>query len=158
MKIIDFRTSGYFPGSIIFLGILLMGASIFIFLKSWIAGVILLLTSVTILTAHNRLRIDLDGKVFLDYLWVLGFKRGSSCSFESLQYIFIKKVIVSQKLNARVSTTTIRKEVYKGYLKFSEENKIFLAENEQKENLIVKLRIISEKLHVDVVDYSKEDR
>ena len=55
-------------------------------------------------------------------------------------------------MNTRLSTTTIRKEVYKGYLKFSEENKIFLAENEQKERLVAKLRIISEKLHVEVVD------
>ena len=152
MKIIDFRTSGYFPGSIMFLGILLLGAGIIIFLKSWIAGVILFLTGVTIFTTHNRLRIDLESKVFLDYLWVLGFKRGTICPFESLQYIFIRKVMVSQKMNTRVSTTTIRKEVYKGYLKFSEENKIFLAENEQKERLVAKLRIISEKLHVEVVD------
>lgn len=115
---------------------------------------ILVFISVIIFTTHNRLRIDFERKVFLDYLWILGMKHGVNASFETIQYIFIKKVLVSQRMNTRVSTSTIRKEVYKGFLKFSEEEKVFLAENDRKDKLIEKLRSISKKIQVDVVDFA----
>ena len=158
VKIIDFKTSGYFSGSIMFLGILLLMASIPIFLKSWIAGVFLFINGVTILTTHNRLRIDLDGKVFLDYLWVFGMKFGEQVSFESPQYAFIRKAKVSQTMTTRVSTSTIRKDVDKGYLKFSEADKVFLFDEETKEKLVARLQNIAAKVGVDILDYSDEPR
>lgn len=157
MNQVDFKTTGYFPGYIIFLGILLIVVGVALFFKSLIISIILFLVSAVIFTTHNRLRVDYDKKIFLDYLWILGLKHGENCSFDTIHYIYIRKAMVSQKMNTRVSTTTVRKELYKGYLKFSEEERIFLAEDGSKEKLVARLRIMSRKLGVDIADYSSDE-
>ena len=87
-------------------------------------------------------------------MWVLGFKNGDHGKFENIEYLFIKKGRVSQKMNHIVGSATIQKEVYDGYLKFSDHEKIHLITQDDKKDLIEKLRAMSTKLKVRVVDYS----
>ena len=126
-------------------------------LKSVIIGLIILLTSVVIFTTHYRLKINFNNHEFHDYLWIMGLKNGEKGKFQSIEYIFIKKSKVSQKMNSRASTTTIRREVYDGYLKFSEKDKIHLMTEDNKDTLIKKLNLISAKLQTKIIDYSEED-
>jgi DNA repair protein RadC len=57
-------------------------------------------------------------------------------------------------MHLRVASSTIQKEVYDGYLKFSEQEKLHLLTLDNKENLIKKLRVISSQLKASLVDYS----
>ena len=155
MKAIDFRTSGYFSWTIIFLGFVLSFVGFLFVLENPIVGVILLLISLIIFTTHYRLKIDFDNKVFHDYLWISGLKNGDKGKFESIEYLFIKKSKVSQTMSVRVASTTIVKEVYDGYLKFSEQEKIHLITKDSKKDLIKKLREISTSLKVKIIDYSE---
>lgn len=155
MKVIDFKTSGYFPWTIIFLGLVLAFVGFLFVVENPIVGVILLLISLIIFTTHYRLKIDFDNKVFHDYLWILGLKNGDKRKFENIEYLFIKKSKVSQTMYLRVASSTIQKEVYDGYLKFSEKDKIHLVTKDSKKDLIKKLRIMSASLRVKIIDYSE---
>ena len=154
MRIVDFRTSGYFSGAMIFLGVVLIFAGLLLLAANELVGLILLVLSVPILTTHYRLRIDFDNKSFHDYIWILGIKRGEKGKFETVEYLFIKTSKVSQTMYLESLSTTIRKDVFDGYLKFSADNKIHLMTLDSKDELIRKLRVIAEKLKARIIDYS----
>lgn len=155
MNMIDFKTSPFFSGRIIFVGILLAVFGLFVAMKSMLAGLILFTISVLIFTTHYRLRIDFAKKVYFDYVWFLGLKNGDHGKFDRIEYLFIKKSRVSQKMNHIVISSTIQNEIYDGYLKFSDGEKIHLLTKESKDVLLEKLKMISHKLNTRIVDYSE---
>ncbi|MBK7653605.1 MAG: hypothetical protein IPJ20_26785 [Flammeovirgaceae bacterium] len=155
MKIVDFRLGRYFSNQWLFVGLLLLVAGGILLLKTLVGGAILVLISVLIFTTHYRLSIRFNEKSYYDYVWVLGLKFGDRGTFEKIEYIFIKKSKISQTMNTRVSSSTIHKEVYDGYLKFSEENKIHLLTKGSKNLLIKNLVELSTKLNTKIFDYSE---
>jgi hypothetical protein len=155
MKPIDFKTSFYFPSSINLAGIVFFAAGVPILMVNLIIGIALCIVSVAIFTTHYRLRIDMKNKTYLDYLWIIGFKVGEEAKFDTIQYLFIKKSIVSQTMHARVASSTIRKEVFDGYLKFSDTDKLHIETKESKDALMKKLNVISGLLNTTVIDYSE---
>ena len=155
MKIVDFKTSPYFSATITLAGALVGMAGLAIVFTNPIIGAILVLLGLIVLTTHYRLTIDFDKKSFHDYVWILGFRNGDKDNFEIIEYLFIKKSKVSQTMHLRVASSTLRKEVYDGYLKFSENNKLHLLTKDSKSDLIKKLRAISTALGVKILDYSE---
>lgn len=139
MATIDVRISRFFTNQWLFVGILLMVGGIVMIFKVIIVGIFLTLISTIIITTHYRLAIDLNEKTYHDYVWLFGFRIGERSTFDRIDYIFIKKIRVSQTMNSRGSSSTIRKEMFDAYLKFSEENKIHLLTEESKKKLITDL-------------------
>ena len=155
MKNIDFKTSLYFPWTFIFFGALLSAGGIALVVSgSPVIGVVLILVGLTFLTTHYRFAINFEKKTYHDYVWILGLKNGEEVRFENIEYLFIKKSQVNQTMSMRVASSTIRKEVYDGYLKFSEKDKVHLLTKDNKEDLISKLRVMSSALKVKIIDYS----
>ena len=146
MKIIDFGTSAYFSRAVVFSGIALALVGMTIIFAKAILGLIILVIGMVIVTAHYRIKIDFVRRIFYDYLWILGLKTGERGKFETIEYLYIKKNKVSQTMNLRALSSTVRKEVYDGYLKFSEKQNIHLMTNDNKKILIKKLRVISTEL------------
>lgn len=153
-SVVDFKTDNYFSGPVQFQGTILVLFSIFIFFQSIIGGIVLLTISSIIFTSHYRLTIDFSKKTYRDYLWILGFKQGGTENFQNIEYLFIRKSKVSQTMNLRSLSSTLRKDVYDGYLRFSETNKIHLITKVSKETLLSKLRPISRQLNVKIIDFS----
>lgn len=151
---INVRTSNYFSGTIMLLGGVLVVAGMLALTINIFAGVIILMSGLIIFTTHYRMEIDDQKKEYYDYLWILGIKNGERGKYEKIEYMFIKKSLVSQTMNMRVASSTIRKAVYDGYLKLSEQNKIHIASNDSREGIMKVLRMISEPLGLEVVDYS----
>lgn len=156
MNKIDFKISGYFPGHIMLLGILLVFIGLPVLFVNPIIGLILWFISLIIFTTHYRLSIDQDRKVYHDYLWILGLRSGEKGKFNTLEYIFIKKSNVSQTMRMRVASSTIQKEVFDGYLKFSDQHKIHLLTLDSKENLINRLKFMASSLKTRLIDYSED--
>ena len=154
MNKIDFKISGYFSGTIIFFGVFVLVAGLSIFFVSQISSFILFFIGLVIFTTHYRLSIDLDNKTYHDYVWILGFRNGEKGKFSAIEYLFIKNSNVTQTMRLRVVSSTIRKEVFKGYIKFSEHDKIHLLTMDSKERLIKKMKAISARLKIRVIDYS----
>ncbi|HEY9049244.1 MAG TPA: hypothetical protein VIN08_25255 [Ohtaekwangia sp.] len=155
MKSIDFKTSAYFSGTVVILGVGVLISGLLVMMANVVIGTILAVVSLLIFTTHYRLGIDFDKKEYHDYTWILGLKSGDKGSFERIEYIFIKKNKVSQTLNRYTGSSTIRSDVYDGFLKFSEEDKIHLMTRNSKEKLIAKLRPIAAQLQVSIIDYSE---
>ncbi|MDZ7648003.1 MAG: hypothetical protein U5K54_12965 [Cytophagales bacterium] len=151
----DYRLARYFSNQWIFVGFLLLAGGAVLIIKTLVGGVILVSISVVIFTTHYRLAIDLNKKSYYDYVWLLGLKFGDKGMFEKIAYIFIKQNKVSQTMNTRVSSSTIHKEVYDGYLKFSEENKIHLLTEDSKKKLVKKLSNIATQCGAKIFDYSE---
>lgn len=156
MSKIDFKTSGYFPGHIMLLGILLLSIGLPVMFIKPIVGLTLWFISLVIFTTHYRLSVDPDNKVYHDYLWILGFRSGEKGKFNTLEYIFIKKSNVSQTMRMRVASSTIQKEVFDGYLKFSDQHKIHLLTLDSKDKLIDKLEFMAASLKTRLIDYSDD--
>lgn len=154
MKVIDFKTSAYFSSPVIIAAVAFMFTSMFMFPVHYVIGLILLTISIIIFTTHYRLRIDFNNKSYHDYLWILGLKHGEKGKFEAVEYLFIKKSKVSQNMSLRAASTTITKDVFDGYLKFSETNKIHITTMDSKDELLNTLRTISTKLNARIIDYS----
>jgi len=152
---VDFRTSAYFSPMITFVGGFVGMFGLTFINTNPIQSSVLALIGLFVVTTHYRLSIDFEKKVYHDYLWILGMKNGERGNFDKIEYLFIKKSKVSQTMYLRVASSTIQKEVYDGFLKFSEDNKLHLLTKDGKKDLIDKLRKISTALKVKIVDYSE---
>lgn len=128
-----------------------------IFSPQPVIGAVILIGGIIIVSTHYRMKIDYSNKRYSEYIWLLGLKTGiEQKSFISPEYLFIKKTQVSQTLNSRVSSTTIQKEQYDGFLKFSEDDKVHLMTYDNKKTILKKLREIASQLNLKVVDYAQE--
>ncbi len=153
----DFKTSNYFSWHVYYSGFLFIAFGLASLTIHPIIGLILCFSGLIFVTTHYRLAVDLGNKAYHDYIWFLGFRRGEKGKFKAIEYLFIKRSSVNQTMHLRVASSTIRKEVFDGYLKFSEQDKIHLLTMDSKERLIKKLKHISTLLKVSVVDYSEGD-
>ena len=68
--------------------------------------------------------------------------------------LFIKKNKVSETMQLRVASSTVQREVFDGYLKFSELNKIHLLTLSSRDKLVTKLKSLSSQLKTRIIDYS----
>jgi len=157
MRIIDIKISGYFPISVTIAGIGFLIVGLVFVVKIFLIGIFLLLMSAIILSTQYRLTIDQDKKTYYSYLWLLGLKTGERGTFNSIEYIFIKKIKVSQTMNSRTSSTTIREETFESYLRFSESDKLHLFSRKKKDQLLNKVKPLATVLQVKIYDYSEGD-
>lgn len=150
----DFKTANYFSNYLIFSAVVLLIIGLVAITLNLIVAIILCFGSLIIFTTHYRLQLDLDNKVYHDYVWVLGMKHGEKGRFDRIEYLFVKKSKVSQTMYSRGASSTIKKELYDGYLKFSNGKKIHLSTKENKADLIANLKGMGTQLNVRVIDYS----
>jgi hypothetical protein len=156
-KTIDVKTTAYFTGTMLFLGVVLVIAAILILSESLGGAVFLLFLALIVFSTHYRLKIDFGKKEFHDYLWILGFKHGEKGKFKEIQYLFVKPCYVSQTMRLRAASSTVKKVTYDGYLRLSETEKIHLMTRDDKETVLEYLHKIAAKLHVRVIDYSESE-
>lgn len=154
MKTVDFKTSGYFSGFVIFTGVLFVVTALATLRTNGVVSAVLFLLAVLIFTTHYRLRIDFEKKVYHDYLWILGFRNGERGNFEFIDCLFVRKSRVSQKMQLRAASSTVHKEIYDGYLKFSDERKIHLLTADDKESVLKFLKEAGSRLNTKVVDHT----
>lgn len=153
---VDFKTTSYFPGYIIGAGVAFVIVGIAALTINQLASALLFGFSLLVLTTHYRLRIDLDGKTYHDYLWILGLRNGEKGSFESLECLLYRKSRVSQKMQLRGASSTIHKDVYEGYLVLSDSRKIYLQTTDSRESMVKFLQSKAALLNLRVVDYDKQ--
>lgn len=154
MKTVDFRTSAYFSPVFIFNGFVIAFIAVLVFPHSISGAIILSVTSLIIFTTHYRLKVDFEKKNFRDYVWILGLKTGKDERFDQIEYVFITKSRVTQKMQLRGASTTTKKDVYDGYIRFSEHEKVHLITMDEKPKLLQKMTTIGQRLGVGVVDHS----
>lgn len=158
MEKVDFRTTSYFslPFQLVAAALDLFGL-IALLEGVWWVAVVLWVVSLLIFTTHYRVSLNFTTKTFHDYVWVLGLRVGEKGSFDAVDYVFLKRAKVSQTVHARVASTTIKKEVYDAYLKFSNGETIHLLTKDSRKAVLHKLQVIAEKFQTKVVDYTQDE-
>jgi hypothetical protein len=157
MKKIDFKIASYFSENFFFLGILLAPVGIALLFVKPLVGIVFGLISFVILTTEYRLRIDTEKQIYLEYLRILGFRSGTWQKFYRIEYFFIKKNKVRLDMHLRAASTSIRKDVFDAYLKFSEEDKIHVASMDSHDKLLKRIKPMADLLKTDIVDFTKPD-
>jgi hypothetical protein len=125
-----------------------------IVVKPVIAG-LLLLVSVIVFTTHYRMELDFSKMQYQDFVWILGLRRGESKPFAGIEYLFAKRIKVSQTMSVRVASTTIQKDQFDGYIKFGDDHKVHLLTSDSRNRLLKRLEEIASKLDTKVVDQSQ---
>ncbi len=153
-QVFDFRTTPYFSGGILYLGISMVLPGLFITSINILASLPFFLISLIIATTHYRLEVDITNKTYRQYVWLMGLKWGEREPFETIEYMFVKRNKVSQTMNSMLNAREVHSEVYDGFLRFSEKDKVHLATTRTKVNLLKKLTPIANTLQVEILDYS----
>ncbi|GCC51763.1 hypothetical protein SanaruYs_19920 [Chryseotalea sanaruensis] len=154
MKNVDFKTSNYFSWHVHAMAAGLVIIALVVFAKSILGGFAILLVCAIIFTTHYRLKIDFEKKEYRDYLWIFGLKDGKKYSFDALAYFFIKTNRVSQTMGLKAANTTVVKEVYDAYLKFSDDEKLHVISSNTKAKILKKLIPVAENLNIKILDYT----
>jgi hypothetical protein len=154
IKPLDIRTGAYFSGAIFYLGIGMILPGLFLTKVYPLAILPFFLISMITLTTHHGLEVDVNAKCYREYVWLLGLKLGQWEIFERMEYIFIKRNKESQTIHSRISSRDLHYEVYNGYLRFSETNKVHVATTRNRESLLKSLKPIAKHLHLEILDYS----
>jgi len=134
--------------------ILLIVAGVLIGPESIWLSFTLLFIGLTIFTAGYKVAINPEKKTFREYLFVAGFKIGKAKKYNTLENIIISSHQFNQTINSRTSTRTIRTIVYKGFVQFSDHDKVLIAESQIKKKVINKIDKVSKALNLQVSDYT----
>jgi hypothetical protein len=158
LKTVDFYTSAFFPQGFRLAGFIVGSFGVVLaFVQPWI-GVPLIIFSLAIGFTHYRLQVDVGTRQYREYVWFLGFRIGKPEPFETIDYFFIKTSVESQTMSSgRIASTTVRKTVFDGYLRFSEHEKVHIATKDDREAILRKITPMSQALNVPIMDYTKSD-
>lgn len=119
----------------------------------WIAGLIIAVISVFILTAKYITIIDLQRKQFLDafgFYWINFVKERKA--FRQLERIVITKERYEQNLTSRARSTTMRWSEYTATLVYDDNQKLELVTREDKGDVLEFVKVYSRSLNVAVED------
>lgn len=154
VKPLDIRTTAYFSGAIFYLGISMILPGLFMVKIHPLAVLPFFLISIVTLTTHYGLELDVQAKNYREYVWLLGLKLGKWETYDTMEYLFIKRNKESQTIHSRISSRDVHYEVHDGYVRFSEMNKVHLATARNRESLLKTLKPIAKQLHLEILDYS----
>jgi len=146
-------TIPYFPRGIRFSTPLTFVIGIYLAATNFVFwGVLLLLLSVVILTTNYVTEINIEEKIYKDYLSFLGLRlQSESKRFKNVDRIVISKGNYSQKINTRVQSRQLDWSDYTATLLLDDDSLDLLTRNDKKE-LIRGLKEFADFLKVRVED------
>ena len=152
MSKVAFKVKHYFDGVYMYLGVLFaMLGLIFMILDVVVALVFLFLTLLVFSTIY-KLAIYKDEKIYHDYLWIFGLKKGKKYTFESIDKLVMTKGKYKQRFNSRGSTTVIEYDIYKAYIVFDQDKKILIGESKNAAKVEKQVAKLRDKLGLEVDD------
>ena len=151
---IKFNTQYYFPNRIVWGGGS-FGFALGLFAAGYVwgsvvGGIIFLLS----ISTRYGVEIDFDKKKFQEFIWILGYQHGERVPFDAIQYLFLKDFRIAQTFNSRVNSATVIEDEFRGYVKFSEENKVHILTMDDYDKLVGKLKPLAAKFKVGLMDYT----
>ena len=111
---------------------------------------VLFLLGIILLTTRQRLDIDLSEKMYSEYYWVLGMKfSNDSAAFQEIKSAVCVTGNYSQeygKYNRRFISGTM----YMGYIELTDQEKLYVGQNKNKQAMLKKITRIADQLKVPV--------
>ncbi len=144
---LDIATHHYFPFHFIALGFAL--TPLIVIPIAPILSIILLPIALMLTTTHYRLKIDTNRKIYKEYLWILGFKKGKEIPYDSIDFIYINELNITSEYGyvARVHATA---PIFRGYIKMSDDEKLFITEHRREPKVLKKLTKIADVVNTTI--------
>lgn len=159
-QLINIRSKTGIPLSFKFVAIGLIILSLVIIPQYPIFAGILAFFSLLILTARSGIEIDLDQKTLKEYnSYFYIVQMGKPEKYEALAYLFINSANVVQTLNSprTLQSARVRDVEYNLFLKLSDGDKIKLWSQKDKEEMLQKGKVLSNKMNVELIDYTENE-
>lgn len=153
---IDFKTQFFFPGGVVFVGAVLVLVGPVVLLSHTTLGLMVLFGGIVAATTHVRVAIDLQNKRYREYIVFLGLRMGKHERFQELDYLFVRKTKVSQRMRVRAANSTVYSERYEGYLRYDGDVMLHLFSQGRKAKVVEQLNKLSSQLNLRVVDKTGE--
>ncbi|SHJ67133.1 hypothetical protein SAMN04488028_101856 [Reichenbachiella agariperforans] len=151
--LIKIKSDNLFPAHFQILGGLLLFMAVLLLFGAVYWSPILLLIGGVILTTHSGVEFDTASRRYRNFHSVFYIKFGEWIKYDRAVKIYINRLQTSQYIYTRVNVgSTIRKESYAAYLKLSDDTKLYLSSNEDKDNLKIKIVPVAEIFGLDVID------
>ena len=151
--IIDIHKTVSFPVALRLLGVLMIPLPVLPALNPWVAMPFAVM-GMALATAHTGVRIDRQNKTCQEYTWLLGIRLGETTSFDRIEYLFLKSNHVRQNMSSRVASNTFHFQVFDGFIRFSETEKVHLFRSRDKAAVMKSLTDAARKVNVDILDYT----
>lgn len=157
---ISFKTLPYFPIQIKLLwslGLLtfaLIFTQIFPFPILLLSWALMLAGAAAIWTTHYRVDIDFLAGSVHDHLWILGYRKGKARYFDTIEFLFLSRIKVSQGMNLWPQSTTVKEDMYDGYIKFSKKHKIHILTKPSKKAALKEIQPLAQKMGLRLVDFT----
>jgi hypothetical protein len=150
----NFTVGYYFPVRYIWMVAAALASIAFLAVGSYVISAIIFIIGIASATTRYGIEINLTSHQYQEYLWVLGFRQGDWVKFGSIQYLFIKDFKFKQTFNSRVNSSSYSYEEYRGYIKFSEQDKVHILSKDDYNLLVKELTDLANRFQVGLVDYS----
>ena len=151
--VVDIHKTVSFPVALRLLGALMIPLPLIPSLNPW-AALPFTVVGIALATAHTGVRIDRQNKTCQDYTWLLGIRLGETTTFDRIEYLFLKSNNVRQNMSARVASNTFHFQVFDGFIRFSETEKVHLFRSRDKAAVMKSLTDASQKMNLDILDYT----
>ncbi|NJN41922.1 MAG: hypothetical protein HC811_06550 [Flammeovirgaceae bacterium] len=150
----DIRHGFLFPWTFRFIGLLLMLTGAGLFTKMLWLTPILLLVGAFFITAYEGFEIDKATKKYREYTAYLFIKTGKFEPYSEIERIYINKGKESQRIYTMHTNQSAEfaNELYKGYLKFSNGEKVLLQTTKKKDVMVKKLTALAQYVNAELVD------
>ncbi len=143
-----FYQGSYFPPNFKYLGYIgLVAGVVLSLIGNIIAGIPILLVALVVSFTMIGCRVDVTNKTITNFTSVLGITLGKPENYKELKNIFVKPNEISQVLNARGSSTTLRYTIYNAYL-FYDNQSILLTGDKNKARIITKMESVAKEFSV----------
>ncbi len=149
---LDISTHHYFPIQFTALGIGLIVMAFFAFEMYPFLSIGFIILGLLLATTHYRLLLDAKHKKYKEYLWILGFKKGSHFSYEQIHYVYLNRLRFNDEYGPFAVRFNASGKIFQGFIKLSNNESLFIGESIKKDNLLKKIRKISQAISVEIRD------
>jgi hypothetical protein len=151
--VLDFKSDKLFPWQFQLLGVVILIGGLGAITSILYLTPVLIALALLIFTAHRGIEFDSIKKTYRVYNSFIFIKTGKSLNYEVVEKIYINLSKVSQKIYTRANLgTTFKNQEYDAYLKFDNSQKIFLLNGKDKEEVMSKLKSLSNFFQLEVID------
>ncbi len=150
-KPLSFKIESTFPLNFILVGLVGIAGGLVLTLEGPIViGIPVLLISAAVVTTQRGTSINTEKRFIKRFTSVLGLKVGKKESYDNIHELRIKEQKMSQTMNSRGSSTTIRYTMYNAYL-ITDDDSILLGGNKKKDKVVKRMTKAADNLGVPLV-------
>jgi len=144
----NFYQGAYFPPNFQYVGYIgLIGGMVLLLIGNFITGPLVLLVAIVLSFTKLGCKVDPNTKTITEFTSLVGIIRGKPEKYKALKKLMVKPNEISQVLNSRGSSTTLRYTLYNAYL-FYDDQSVVLTGDKNKEKIETKMAAVAKELDI----------